>query len=192
MAATDRLDPSHSPRWMRGVALAWGFAEATLFFVVPDVWITWVALHGLRQGMVAVTWTLAGALAGGVAVYLAAHANQMVVLALLERVPAIGDMLVMRAYGHLEQHGWTGPLLGGFSGVPYKLYAAMAEGAGLGLPVFLSATAVARGLRFAAFALLAWLVARWCRPRIGMAWTRRLWLGAWVTGYALYWMHVPE
>src|SRR5690606_27769729 len=97
-AAAGRLDPSRHPWLARGIPLAWGFAEATLFFVLPEMWITWVALHGLRQGMAAAAWVLAGALAGGIAVQLAAHWNQMAVLALMERIPGIDAPLIMRAY----------------------------------------------------------------------------------------------
>src|SRR5690606_18822018 len=111
-AGIDRLDPARHPWAVRAVALLWGFAEATLFFVIPDVWIGFVALHGLRQGLAAAAWTLPGALAGGAAVYLASHENQMAVLAVFDRLPAIGDALVLRALGHLEQHGWLGLLLG--------------------------------------------------------------------------------
>ena len=51
-------------------AFAWGFAEATLFFVVPDVWLTLIAVRrGLRPALVACGWALAGALAGGLAMY---------------------------------------------------------------------------------------------------------------------------
>ena len=190
-AARDRLDPARHPWPARVIALLWGFAEATLFFVIPDVWIGYVALHGLRQGLVAAAWALPGALAGGAVVYLASHEHQMQVLAVFDRLPAIGDALVLRALAHLEQHGWLGLLLGGFSGVPYKLYAAMAEGAGLGMPAFLLATGVARGLRFAAFAFAAGMFARWLRPRIGIVKLRMLWLAVCVAGYAVYWTLMP-
>ncbi len=192
MRGAERGAAGPGPALLRGVALAWGLAEAVLFFVIPDVWITWVALHGLRRGLAAAAWTLAGALAGGLAVYLAARSNQMLVLAVFDRLPAIGDALMLRALAQMQEHGWLGLVLGGFSGVPYKLFAAMAEGAGLGMGVFLAATAVARGLRFAAFALAAWLLARWLRPRIGLARVRALLLGCWALGYTLYWALMPE
>ena len=186
-AAAGRLDPSRHPGLARGIPLAWGFAEATLFFVLPEMWITWVALHGLRQGMAAAAWVLAAALAGGIAVHLAAHWNQMAVLALMERIPGVDAPLIMRAYDQLERHGWAGLLQGALGGVPWKLYATVAAGLDFGLPVFVVATAVARGLRFALFALAAWLVARWCLPRIGMVRLRLLWLAAWIAGCALHW-----
>ena len=176
---------------MRAIVLLWGFAEATLFFVIPDVWITWVALHGLRNGLSACAWALAGALAGGALVYWWAHENQMWALAVFDRLPAISSELMLRAQGHVEQFGGLGLLLGGFSGVPYKLYAAMAESVGIGFSAFLLYTVPARGLRFVAFALLAWALARWLLPRIGLRRLRLLWLAAWGVGYGLYWTLMP-
>lgn len=192
MAAPDTARAAGpSPRLAHGLALAWGFAEAVLFFVIPDVWIGYVALHGLRQGLLAGAWALAGALAGGAVVYLAAHHDPLRVLSLYEQLPAIDGGLVFRAIGHLDVSGGPGMVFGGFTGVPYKLYAASAEAAGMALPVFLSWSALARGLRFAAFALAAGLLARWLRPRIGTAKLRAAWLAACVAGYALYWTRMP-
>ena len=36
-----------APLWL---SLAWGFAEATLFFIVPDVVLGWESLGGWRRG----------------------------------------------------------------------------------------------------------------------------------------------
>lgn len=192
MAVPDRAVAAHAtPRGARWIALAWGFAEAVLFFVIPDVWIGFVALHGLRNGLVAGAWALAGALAGGTLVYLVSQQNQMLVLAAYERLPAIDEMLIHRAVGQLEVSGGPGMVLGGFSGVPYKLYAATAEAAGMEMPAFLAWTMVARGLRFAVFAFVAWMLARWLQPRIGPAKLRLSWLAACVAGYALYWTLMP-
>jgi hypothetical protein len=52
------------------LAAAWGLAEATLFFLVPDILITWVALTSLRRALLSSLWVLAGALAGGCLMHL--------------------------------------------------------------------------------------------------------------------------
>src|SRR3546814_15275348 len=64
----------------------------------------------------------------------------------------------------LQDLGGAGLLVGGFSGAPYKLYAVQAASAGLGLPVFIACSIVARGARFLAVALLAHGIARWAPP----------------------------
>jgi hypothetical protein len=50
--------------WLVAAAV-WGLAEATLFFVVPDVLLTWLAAFRPRVACKAVVACLAGALAGG-------------------------------------------------------------------------------------------------------------------------------
>ena len=51
------------------VAFAWGFAEATLFFIVPDVPLTGVGCRSLRAGLKAMSAALVGALLGGMLMY---------------------------------------------------------------------------------------------------------------------------
>ena len=45
-------------------AAVWGFAEATLFFIVPDVLLSWIALHAPRKALVACLWAVVGAPSG--------------------------------------------------------------------------------------------------------------------------------
>ncbi len=47
-------------------SLIWGFAEATFFFIVPDVLLTLIALKNWRLATRACLWSLGGALIGGV------------------------------------------------------------------------------------------------------------------------------
>ena len=66
------------------IAAAWGLAEATLFFIVPDVLLTWLA--GFRPRLVwrAVAACLGGALLGGLLMYLAAADSPERMRALLD------------------------------------------------------------------------------------------------------------
>ena len=45
--------------------LVWGFAEATLFFVIPDVILTLVALFSIKQSLKVLVTILSGAVLGG-------------------------------------------------------------------------------------------------------------------------------
>jgi len=42
------------------VAALWGLAEATLFFIVPDVFLSLVALRDRRAALVACGWAIPG------------------------------------------------------------------------------------------------------------------------------------
>ena len=63
--------------------------------------------------------------------------------------------------------------------------------AGLGLPMFIACSVVARGARFLAVALLVRGIARWAAPRFGDVLVRRAWWIAWMAFYALYWTLMP-
>src|SRR3546814_12347528 len=69
-----RMHPNESGQATRAahaVSLLWGFAEATVFFVVPDVWISRRALSSWRAALRGCGFALAGALVGGVLLYFA-------------------------------------------------------------------------------------------------------------------------
>lgn len=177
---------------IRFVALAWGFAEATLFFVLPDVWISWVALRSTRDGLAASGWAVTGALIGGTVTYLFAQRDASVVLAVFDRLPAIGDALVARVAHELQAIGMLSVMIGPFTGAPYKLYAAQAPAAGIALWELLAISVPARGLRFVLVALVFSTVAEWALPRIGVTRVRAAWLVFWLLGYAWYWSVTPN
>lgn len=185
--------PAQPPRraWIRAIAALWGFAEATLFFVVPDVWISHAALRSLRQGLWAGAFALAGALVGGIVVYGLGLRHEDALLALYERLPAISGGMIEQVGAQLRALGGAGMVLGGFSGSPYKLYAAQAASAGMDLAPFLAASALARGLRFGLVALVAAAIGRWLAARFGPRATRRALVAFWVLFYAGYWSWMP-
>lgn len=46
------------------IAALWRFAEATLFFIAPNVWLSLAGRQELRRGLMACLYALAGALLG--------------------------------------------------------------------------------------------------------------------------------
>lgn len=183
---------SLSGRW-RVAAVLWGFAEATLFFIVPDVLITALALRELRRGLEATAFVLAGALGGGAVMWWWGASDLPSIRTVLDHVPAISIGLMDRVAADLHSVGLASLFVGPFVGVPYKLYAAHAAAAGIGLPVFLAASLPARALRFVLLAVVAAVGARWARSR---GWTQQtliaIWLAAWVVNYAIYWSAMPN
>lgn len=179
-------------RTAHAIAALWGFAEATLFFVVPDVWISHVALRSLRQGLWAGAFALAGALAGGILVYGLGLRHQAALLALYDHLPAISRGLIAQVGDQLQALGGVGVVLGGFSGSPYKLYAAQAASSGIDLAPFLTASALARGLRFGLVALVVAGIGRLLAARFGDTATRRVLIVFWVLFYAWYWSWMPN
>jgi membrane protein YqaA with SNARE-associated domain len=176
----------------RVLAFTWGFAEAVFFFVVADVAITLMtARNGFRTGLIAALWATVGALVGGIAVYLWAGADTVSVDQMLDWVPAISPGQIAAAKQHMAENWIIATLVGGFSGAPYKLYAAAAGEQGLSMLSFLAVSFVARLSRFVCSAALAQALAailkrtghnRWATPLIALFW---------IGFYAWYWTRMP-
>lgn len=182
---------------LKAAAFLWGLAEATLFFIVPDVLLTAVAIQrseGRDQGRLALQlclWVLGGALVGGLAMYLWGRQDYAAARELLLGLPAIGEAMVDRVGQELEQTGALAVLLGPTSGTPYKLYAITAPSAGMSLPIFLAITVPARLVRF----VLAALLTAWIGARLPERWSNRARLGLlagfWALNYAVYFWVMP-
>jgi membrane protein YqaA with SNARE-associated domain len=170
------------------VAFAWGFAEATLFFIVPDVWIGLVSLFDWRAGLRAAGWAVLGALIGGTLMYgVGAHLESERSARLLNAVPAISPTMIEQVEAAMRGEGPRSMLWGPPRGTPYKIYARTAGEQGQPLLEFLLWTVPARGARFvliaAASALGASLMRR-VTSRVG--WLLGPYVVAWTIFYAFY------
>ena len=170
------------------LGLVWGFAEATLFFIIPDVIIAWAALSSWRSGLRMLLAALVGALAGGLVLYGAATARPGAVLAAVESVPFIHPAMIDKVADRYRDLGASAILRAPGNGIPYKVYAALAPPVtGPGsfallsiparlerfLPAWLIFTAVGRGLRRTMAA----------HPRQ----TALVFAAVWAIGYTVYW-----
>ena len=170
------------------VALGWGFAEATFFFIVPDVWIGLLTLFGWRAGLRAVCSAVIGALIGGAVMYgVGAQLDRDRSARLLAAVPAISPAMVERVEEVMREHGPASMMLGPVRGTPYKIYARTAGTQGQPLCAVLLWTIPARGTRFVLVAAVAglygWLVRRITRR---MGWLLGPYFLVWAMFYARY------
>jgi membrane protein YqaA with SNARE-associated domain len=101
----------------------WGFAEATLFFLVPDILLTAAALFSPKRSFVQMLAVLIGALLGGALMYTAADKFPDESQSMLLAVPFIKVRLLDKAEGQMQDHGLWAMCLGALSGIPYKVYA---------------------------------------------------------------------
>jgi membrane protein DedA with SNARE-associated domain len=146
----------------------WGFAEATLFFIVPDVLLSFVACRDLRAGCKVVAFALAGALLGGALMYSLAEAQPQRTRSWLNRVPGINADLITRVERAVADHDLTAVLLGPAMGIPYKIYATEWGASSRGLLRFLLISIPARCSRFLLTVVISSVIARILSP-----WTRR-------------------
>ncbi len=170
------------------LAFAWGLAESTFFFLVPDILSSRLVLQDRRAGFAACRWSLAGALLGGCALFLLGR-NPALATPLLHAfdfIPGINPALMEQARQGLEQQGATALFAGFIGGIPYKLYALQAAGTGLGLGQFLLASAVARLSRFILITMLAWGAGRLLLRKFASDTILRVHAAAWITFYLFY------
>jgi hypothetical protein len=173
--------------WIVAVAL-WGVAEASFFFVVPDVLITFVVMRfGLRHGLLLCVIAALFAAFTGYGLWLwGAHDPEAARHAML-MVPAIGPDLLARAQGEIAI-GWPSHLVtGAMTGVPYKLYAVEAGARGIDPLFFIPMSFIARLSRFVLTAVGA-AIGREAVVRIGRSnWRYGIWALAWIATYGFYW-----
>ena len=175
-------------------AALWGFAEATLFFIVPDVLLTFILVRtgpgrALRAALVA---ALAAAAGGAVMLLWSAHAPASAFWA-VAGVPNISDAMMSDAGIALASEGFLEMLRGSFAGVPFKVYAVEAQAAGINPLAFLAATVPVRLLRFAsALTVVGLAQAGLCR--MGASANLRLMIlaVAWTAFYVWFFVMTPE
>ncbi len=126
------------------IGLLWGFAEATLFFIVPDLYLGFVALFNWRRSLRALMWSIVGALLGGAVMYALASENSHAASQLVLRVPLIGPDMLQTVSDQLSSQGLFSLLSGLFAGIPYKIYATQAGSQNLPILGFLLMTIPAR------------------------------------------------
>ena len=172
-------------------ALVWGAAEATLFFIVPDVIITVVAVRHYRRAIGASLVATLGALCGGSLMFGWGRLDPAGVLAILDHVPAVSTAMIDSVSHQLDQAGLWSLFTGPLTGTPYKIYAAQAGAAGIGLAPFLLVSVPARLLRFlllatAAAAIRRWLLRDWSQRQVdGLA------IGLWGVFYVVFLALMP-
>jgi len=172
--------------WVAGAAL-WGVAEATLFFIVPDVLLTFVVVRfGLRRGLALAVVAAAFASLAGLGMWFWAHSDPASARHVMLLVPAVGPDLLARAAREVGQ-GWPLHLVtGAMTGVPYKLYAVEAGARGLDPALFIPMSFVARLTRFTLTAVTMALgraaLLKLNRPKL----VYPAWGLAWLATYTFY------
>lgn len=172
---------------MLAIAGLWGFAEATVFFIVPDVWISFVAMRrGWKAGLLAACLACIGALIGGGVMYLWGSHDADAARHLLDMIPAISPAMIWMTGYEFEHGGLTSMIAGAFTGVPFKIYAVEAGTIGTGLGAFLGMAVIARLMRFVLAALIAAAAANLLRRIYSERAILSLLAGFWVLFYAWY------
>jgi membrane protein YqaA with SNARE-associated domain len=177
-----------------GVVLAfvWGFAEGTLFFLIPDIIVTFAGLFAPKCSWKHLLAVVAGSLvAGGIMFGFGAQSPRLAIKT-VNAVPFVTDGMVEKVAADFGEHGVWAMLMGPTSGVPYKLYAVTAPQQGIGFAEFMVVSVPARLERLVItwllFGIVGFLFRRFWerRPSIGVA-VHALY---WIVVYTIYWSRI--
>ena len=171
-----------------GLALAWGLAESTFFFLVPDVLSSRFVLQNARHGFLACFASLAGAMLGGVIMFtLGSHADlNAPILSAMGYLPGINATVIETARLNLAHHGAGALFFDILTGIPYKLYALQAPAAGVNLGLFMLVSIGARLFRFMIVTASAWLIGRTLLAKLSATTRLRIHATGWFAFYAVY------
>lgn len=172
------------------LALVWGIAEGVIFFVVPDVLLTYVAIrHGTRRGLRAVRWALGGAVVGGLIAFGWGATDPISANTTMAALPAIGPDMVETVHRQIATNGPAALVTAPLSGRPYKLYAAAAGQFGMS-PLSLALwTIPGRLWRFVGLVVVFGGIERASHRRCGAAPRMRfgVWASFWIIVYVRFW-----
>jgi len=191
------MKDEEQPHWLHALlgtpgsilAFCWGFAEGTLFFIVPDVGFTLTTGLNPKRGLQQLALAVAGAFLAGNVMYSWAAVNPRQAQAAVASVPFAGKGMLEETYRRLETHGARAMLENLLGGVPYKVYAVLAPSQ-LSYAEFLLWTIPTRTQRMLITWIPAALIALMLR-RFDTARRRRIIVtihaGCWLAIYAYYW-----
>jgi membrane protein YqaA with SNARE-associated domain len=166
------------------IAFSWGLAEATVFFLVPDIFIGFVAIFNWRRGLLSTAYVIAGAMVGGAVMYILAANNAPAMVNLLTRIPLISMEMIENVSRQVEMNGLRALVIGPWQGIPYKIFAVQAGAQGLSFLQFMPITIIARLERMLPVALFGSVTGTWLRKSI----QRHTWLTTSI--YAVLWIGI--
>lgn len=176
-------------RWGIVASFAWGLAEGTLFFVVPDVVVGAVAIVAPRKALWAAIAAVGGAAVAGIVWWVAASTSSDAAVRIVDAVPAVHTDMFEEVAARISTSGGAALLGAPFSGIAYKVWAIELALRGWAPAPLLLWTVAGRALRLVPVALLAaaggWAGRRWLRLT-----SRTLlvvWGAGWTALYAVYW-----
>lgn len=166
------------------VAGLWAYAEATRFWLIPDILLGWIALHRPTSIIPSLIAANLGAVAGGVRMHQYASEERE----RLTQIPGISEAMLLEARERFASQRWAAVMRAPIDGIPYKVYATESGLAGAPLVELIVWTPAARTGRFLLTSVGAGLIgvifARSVRSHGGF------WLvvsvGFWLIGYTRY------
>ncbi len=170
----------------------WGFAEATFFFLVPDVLLTAIGIRDLRRGLWACVLAATTALGGGLVMYAWGAHDPDLARSVLDWIPAISPGLITHAAEEVRARELVALFLAPLHGEPYKIFAVVAGQLGVPLPGFILVSMLSRLSRFVLLTLLAAVCRKALCRRLSLRSVLAIHLVLWTAFYSVYFTVMPN
>ena len=174
--------------WAAAAAFLWAFAEATFFPLPPEVLLIPLILFEPETLLPVVIGALLGSLCGGTATFFWARQNSIRARERLPRLVGVAPRMVDQADQWLGRYRDEAVAFSSWTGIPYKVFAALSGTRRGPLLVFLWVSFLARALRL--------LAVGWLTQQAAFRWgeemrSRWLWVSLGYTAAAavLYGIH---
>lgn len=126
---------------------------------MPDIWLTRIAITDLKEAVINTFIALLGALIGGTVLYILGSMFFENTKQFLNYVPAISESMVNQAGIQMQEDNPVIAIIKtGFTGLPFKIYAAWAGYLSLSFPIFILVSVFARIVRFISLILMVYRI----------------------------------
>lgn len=165
----------------------WGLSEATFFFIIPDVLLSYYALKNdnLKKIFLMNIVCITGAASGGAVIFMMSTVNHANVVDFMLSVPAIHTYMLDHVKAEMSANTFLALVTGPLFGVPYKLFASFAP-LYTNVFIFILFSIPARLIRFIIVSLLAYLLSHKIFRYLSLKVKTLIWLFVWVVVYTIY------
>jgi len=167
-------------------AAIWGFAEATFFFFIPDIFISYRAMYSFRSALKACGFALLGALVGGTVMYVIASHNPAGALSFVDHVPTVTEETIHTVKHEYSVHGLMAVIYGPLRTAPYKIYAVLAPVFAIGYLPFIVISIIARLARFVVIATVTSGISGALKSKVSFRGRLAILAACWLTMYTAY------
>jgi membrane protein YqaA with SNARE-associated domain len=143
------LNKKYSQTFNRITSSIWGFLESTIFFIVADVFLSYLVIkNNKRNVLISGIYCAAASTIGGLLIYILAKNHYELVYNLVSHIPLISENTIIKVESNLKEEAIYHIFLGGFSGIPYKIFAMQSSQIDISLPIFILVSFLSRLTRF--------------------------------------------
>ena len=168
------------------IAFCWGFAEATFFFFLPDIYLTRISLYNIHKAFFACFIAAIAACLGGSLMYWFAHFHESQSFIFLTSVPAIFPKLILHVDNTVQTKPYLSLFIAPLKGIPYKIYAVAFGTYHINFFKFIVISFLARAFRFILITGFSAAVYKILKKHFDQNKITCIHLAVWTTVYLIY------